>query len=328
MPVAPKELANQIDVYNIFAADSPLPQLLTKRSNGSYGAIYNTTNESVVAKVAQFEDSAEIEYNNAILKQLMSDNSIRPLLPFFKDDKEKKSNAEGIPDFYWRTLKGKDGKPTNFALQYMEKLKPVKPKSNPKAKLTPGEKTFVDLVVRGLEYIAARHNCYFTDIKIDNLMQRDTQAAPVLVDLDSFVQYNQAYAKMPWYGITSTYNVFNTRFQTYNIPSQMSQKAFNNVGWYVQRTACLCMLVDWLHRNYAICDTIKEFPSTKQKGETKHQFCLQLIKDGFTALESVEAARELLENFKNHKPFNFPMADNQYGWFFSLRSPFYDRTFL
>ena len=327
-----KKYANQIDVYNIYAATpSLLPQLKEVIARGTYGAIYKTTAANVVAKVIQFKDT-QLEYYNTILSSLISDKLVRPFLPFFKNDEEAKAAGipveDGIPVLQWVAMQNKDGKPSDFAILYMEKLDSVDTKSESK-NLTINETAFVDCTIGLLEHIAEKHKCFFVDLKLANLMQRNTITAPVLVDLDSIVTYNEAYRddQKWWYGIGGSYHAFNAKFKTVDVPLNMSEPTFNNVSLYIQRTACLCMLVDWLHSSLDIYNVLRKFPCGKSPSETKHQFCRRLIEERFGALTKNSVATLLLTKFQTHEPFNWPPKD-EYGSFLSCRSTFYDRTLV
>lgn len=335
--------------YNDGLKAGSLKQLRMVYGEGEYGQIFSTGKENVVAKVV-FLEPKQLEFVNNIIARLKADPRIRPHLPFFEDDDEMQGNIENDD---WKFKFVDDDKV--FAIQYMEKLQPIPSKESlAKHPLTAKDKRFVDMTVVLLETIAnLEPACFFPDFKKGNLLQyrilkKRTKGAkrvkitehmvPVLIDLDSLITYDNSMLDEGWYGVVSTYNVFSTRSGWNVVPESMTQREFNNTCLYVQRVACLCMLVDWLNNNYDMHEKLYNPPSEALFRKTKHDYIFELLEEKLKPLTGT-LAPWLFKNTISQPPFNVkkgfteeelatPEEYKNYEHFYVCRLSFADRTLV
>lgn len=308
----------------MFSTASGSVELVKKIDEGGYGEVYETGNPAVVAKIVQFTDE-EMEFHNGTLACLLSDEVVRPHLPFFATDRE--CAEAGIESQLWERL-SKDGAATKYAVLRMEKLEPLAEKEpGVDFKDNAAEAAFVERVVTVLEHMAGTLRCFFTDFKYGNVMQRGSVDKFVLIDLDGITRFKAEYIGSPrsWYTIVCSYHALNKVYSTYTPP--VTKAAFNNACWYFQRIACLCTLVDWLRSRESLMLSLNAYPNQNLKYRTKHSYCVDRIRDNFGDLASIEAASKLLLEVSVQEPFCNEHEHPEYGDFYMCRAAFVDRSF-
>lgn len=327
------------DKYNLSLEKNgkPKKQLTSIIGSGTYGSIYKTRTPRLVAKVLTFDEEEEIKFCNDILETLRADENVNIHLPFFEDDYEFQSKI-GSDDWKFKVVE------KNKALQYMEELHPIRDKK-PGTPLDDVEKKFVRDIINMLEYISDKHKCFFLDFKAANMMYRKTFKVrrkgskiqktefmtPVLIDLDSLMRYDTTYKNSWWYSIVTTYHTFDMPYESYEIPTEITEEAFNNTCLYVQRVACLSMLVDWVMGRLRMHNLLAKYPNYALSGKTKHDYCFEALRLYFGVLNEVKEARDLLEIAEKQPPFNEPFGaltlpkHKKYGHFYTCRSSFVDR---
>lgn len=300
---------------------------------GSYGTVYQTDTENLVAKVIQYSNQAQLDYMNKNIKLLFDSHEIREHLPFFTDDERSEKMVDG--DWYFAPMNLVS--PPNRAILYMEKMKPIQLRKKTGV-LDEDEKQFVNDTLGMLERLAAK-KCFFPDFKLNNYMQRNRAGVPnrlVFVDLDSLKTFDSSIQEFDWQKIDTMYNVLNLHGRPYNPPSY--EEPFNNSCLYLQRVSCLCTLADWAScegvMRKALRITPEKLASFPNIGKTKNEYIVGRLNRilTYTTLLEIQAVASVFEKIKDQHPFNVPFNSKkeipEYGEFYIYRSSFTDRTLL
>lgn len=320
--------------YNANLIPNKGPKLTTKLSSGTFGCIYNTENDKVVAKIIRplnrdsnyrhlrETNEYEIENLNLMIKNLRSSELVRPHLPFFKDDKTAYKNK--LHTFEWQEANGHDG----LYVLYMEKVNPLNPKTL-SDDCTEAELKFVDGIVSLTTELAA-WNYFYLDIKLNNFGQRDSIDQFVLIDLDSLVTYDTRYKQV----FTASYLPFE---QEKLIPwTPKDQGAYQNVATYWMSVACLVTILQWYSRNQDpnfFGNMLNKYPNYELMEHTKHELCVAIFDRYFkqgTLLDQSKLVKDLVAKVSRQRPFSdkYKSTFEKYGPFYKYRASFTDRTLV
>lgn len=291
------------------------PGLTKIIGGGSFGKIFATTDDNIVAKVEIMEPD-DIAYHNRTLAKALENETIRSHLPF-----------NGIPVELqkWLTYE------TYFAVLFMEKLKDVSPLSS-----LQNEANMVTGLYKIMNALADMH-LYFPDMKHINIMQRGKENDDlVLVDLDSFSMFDSNRVGKE---VAMTFKIFKNS-NPFCFPEDESH--FNILLEYCHWMAYLLTLTIWFQDTYEVYKKLLTGPTPSLRdNESQFDLCWYHLFEEIKKHNRLDRypveLRNVCARIKKFIPFAFPTdsdtytgasSDNFFSEAVKSRSAFNDRTLV